>query len=235
MSNTKDNAEKTGANKAEPLETFAIDPEPKQGPPSGSVIWLHGLGADAHDFEPIVPLLDLDQPLRFVFPNAPVRPVTINAGMEMRAWYDIDPGAPLAGTAEIGAAADAIADIVATEVAAGIPTSKITLAGFSQGGVIALQLGLRAEHRFAGIMALSTYVHDHENLSDRVSFASIDTPIFMAHGLADPMIPIARAVTSRGTLEQLNYQIEWHEYGMGHQVSPEEISDIAGWLNRIYG
>ena len=110
----------------------------------------------------------------------------------------------------------------------------MTLAGFSQGGVIAFQVGLRAVERFRGIMALSTYVHDHENIAREVSFASIDTPIFMAHGLADPMIPIARAVTSRQTLEALNYQVEWHEYGMGHQVCPEEIADIAAWLNRIY-
>lgn len=204
------------------------------GPAAGTVIWLHGLGADGHDFEPIVPMLHLGQPLRFVFPNAPIRPVTINAGMEMRAWYDIDPGAPLAGEADIRASAAAIEALVETEVAAGVPRDRITLAGFSQGGVIALQVGLRATERFAGIMALSTYVHDHERLAEEVSFASIDTPIFMAHGLADPMIPIARAVTSREALTALNYQVEWHEYGMGHQVCPEEIEHIAGWLNQIY-
>ncbi len=201
---------------------------------AGTVIWLHGLGADAHDFEPIVPLLDLDEPLKFIFPNAPVRPVTINAGMEMRAWYDIDPGAPLAGDADIRRSADAIASLAREENGRGVPNHRITLAGFSQGGVIALHLGLRADPRFAGIMALSTYVHDHEHLAEEVSFASIDTPIFMAHGLADPMIPIARAVTSRDALTALNYQVEWHEYGMGHQVCPEEIEHIALWLNRIY-
>ncbi|TNF87395.1 MAG: alpha/beta fold hydrolase, partial [Gammaproteobacteria bacterium] len=198
-------------------------------------IWLHGLGADAHDFEPIVPLLNLHQPLKFVFPNAPVRPVTINAGMEMRAWYDIDPGAPLAGEADIRESAAAIAALVEAEVQAGTPRNRIVLAGFSQGGVIALQVGLRAESRVAGIMALSTYVHDHEHLAEEVSFASIDTPIFMAHGLADPMIPIARAVTSREALAALNYEVEWHEYGMGHQVCPEEIEHIATWLNRVFG
>ena len=213
------------------LETIEIEPRPDA---VGSVIWLHGLGADAHDFEPIVDLLDLDQPIRFVFPNAPVRPVTINAGAEMRAWYDIDPGAPLSGEQDIRDSADALASLVKVEVDRGIANDKITLAGFSQGGVIALQLGLRSNARHAGIMALSTYVHDHEHLAEEVSFASIDTPVFMAHGLADPMIPIARAVTSRETLTSLNYQIEWHEYGMGHQVCPEEISDIAAWLNRIY-
>ncbi len=213
------------------LETLTIEAD---GTPAGTVIWLHGLGADAHDFEPIVPMLRLNQPLKFVFPNAPVRPVTINAGMEMRAWYDIDPGAPLAGEADIQASAAAIEALVAAEVDAGLPADKIVLAGFSQGGVIALQVGLRAQDRFAGIMALSTYVHDHEHLAEQVSFASIDTPIFMAHGLADPMIPIARAVTSREALTTLNYTVEWHEYGMGHQVCPEEIEHIAAWLNRLF-
>jgi phospholipase/carboxylesterase len=216
---------------SEPLETLVLDAD---GDSAGTVIWLHGLGADAHDFEPIVPMLNLARPLRFVFPNAPVRPVTINAGMEMRAWYDIDPGAPLAGETDIRESAAAINALVSAEMEAGTPASRITLAGFSQGGVIALQVGLRAENRFAGIMALSTYVHDHEHLAGEVSFASIDTPIFMAHGLADPMIPIARAVTSREALTALNYEVEWHEYGMGHQVCPEEIEHIAAWLNRIY-
>lgn len=220
---------------SEPLDTLIIEAD---GAAAGTVIWLHGLGADAHDFEPIVPLLNLDQPLKFVFPNAPVRPVTINAGMEMRAWYDIDPGAPLAGEADIresAAAIEALIDAeVDAEVEAGIAREKIVLAGFSQGGVIALHLGLRHPQRLAGIMALSTYVHDPEHLTEEVSFASVDVPIFMAHGLSDPMIPIARAVTSREALLQLNYQVEWHEYGMGHQVCPEEINDIAAWLNRVY-
>ncbi len=216
---------------SELLETVEIEPDQ---PPAGTVIWLHGLGADAHDFEPIVPQLTLNQPLRFVFPNAPVRPVTINAGMEMRAWYDIDPGAPLSGEAEIRESAAAVQKLLEQENTRGIPTAAITLAGFSQGGVIALQLGLRSNERLAGIMALSTYVHDHEHLSEEVSFASIDVPIFMAHGRADPMIPIARAVTSREAMASLNYQIQWHEYAMGHQVCPEEIADIAAWLNSIY-
>ena len=177
---------------------------------AGTVIWLHGLGADAHDFEPIVPLLHLRKPLRFVFPNAPVRSVTINAGMEMRAWYDIDPGAPLAGKADIDESVRLVTEVVN------------------------LELGLGYGERMAGIMALSTYVHDHERLVERISFASIDVPILMAHGLADPMIPITRAITSREALLGLNYRVEWHEYAMGHQVCPEEIADIGNWLNGIY-
>jgi phospholipase/carboxylesterase len=216
---------------ADLLETVEIEPA---GTASGSVIWLHGLGADAHDFEPIVPMMTLTAQLRFVFPNAPVRPVTINGGMEMRAWYDIDPGAPLAGTNDIVESTAQIATLVDRERERGIASERITLAGFSQGGVIALQLGLRSEERLAGIMALSTYVHDHENLATEVSFASIDVPIFMAHGIADPMIPIARAATSRDALLAMNYQVEWHDYQMGHQVCPEEIRDMEIWLNRIY-
>ncbi len=202
--------------------------------PAGTVIWLHGLGADATDFEPIVPMLDLAQPLRFVFPNAPVRPITINGGMEMRGWYDIDPGAPLAGTEDIETSAQQIAALIAQEKAQGTATADITLAGFSQGGVIAMHLGLGMPEKVRGIMALSTYLHDHEHAAERADFANIDTPIFMAHGLSDPMIPITRAITSRETLLGLNYQVEWHEYAMGHQVCPQQIADIAQWLNSIY-
>jgi phospholipase/carboxylesterase len=202
--------------------------------PSGSVIWMHGLGADAHDFEPIIPMLNLHRPLQFVFPNAPVRTVSINAGMEMRAWYDVDPGSPLAGEPEIEQSVQAVSALVEREHERGVPYDRITLAGFSQGGVIALRLGLGFSERLAGIMALSTYVHDHEHLVDRVSFANIDVPIFMAHGIGDPMIPISRAITSREALLTLNYRVQWHEYSMGHQVCPEEIRDIATWLNAIY-
>ena len=212
------------------LETIEIN---SAETPSGTVIWLHGLGADGHDFEPIVPELNLDVPIRFVFPHAPERPVTINGGMEMRAWYDIDPGSPLSGTDEIRMSAAAVQELVDAENRNGIPTDRIVLAGFSQGGVVALHLGLRAEYRFAGLMALSTYVHDHENVGAEVSFVSIDTPIFMAHGIADPMIPITRAVTSREALTALNYQVDWREYGMGHHVCPEELVDIKGFLERV--
>jgi len=203
--------------------------------PVGTVIWMHGLGADAHDFEPVVPMLKLDRPLRFVFPNAPVRPVTINGGMEMRAWYDIDLSNPTVGERDIRESAAAIDKLIDAEVAGGMPARRITLAGFSQGGVIATYLGVRANRTLAGIMGLSTYIHNHERVVDEVSLDNIDTPIFMAHGIADPMIPIARAITGREALRRLNYQVEWHEYGMGHQVSPQEINDIAAWLNRIYG
>ena len=202
--------------------------------PVGCVIWMHGLGADASDFEPIVPLLELNQPLRFVFPNAPIRPITINGGAEMRGWYDIDPGAPLAGTADIETSATQISEVIEHELARGLSAEQITLAGFSQGGVIALHLGLAYQRKLKGIMALSTYLHDHEHITDRIDFANVETSIFMAHGLSDPMIPITRAITSREALHSLNYQVQWHEYAMGHQVCPQEIADIAQWLNSIY-
>ena len=214
------------------LETVELDAE---GDAAGTVIWLHGLGADGRDFEPIVPMLGLATPLRFVFPHAPVRPVTINAGMEMRAWYDIDPRSPLAGTDDIRLSGDQVEELVAREEDRGVPRSRIVLAGFSQGGVVALHLGLRSEGRFAGVMALSTYVHNHEGLADEVSFRSIDVPVFMAHGQMDPMIPITRAITSREALVALGYDVEWHEYGMGHEVCPQEIADIGRWLETRLG
>ena len=213
------------------LETIVIDARDA----AGTVIWLHGLGADGHDFEPVAAMLDLTNAVRFVFPHAPKRAVAINGGMEMRAWYDIDPRAPLAGTEDIRASAAQVAELVQAEEARGMARSRIVLAGFSQGGVIALHLGLRSPERFAGIMALSTYVHDHEHIGEEVSFASIDVPILMAHGQMDPMVPIARAVTSRESLTNLGYDVDWRVYGMGHQVCPEEIADISAWLDARFG
>jgi len=200
--------------------------------PDAAVIWLHGLGADGHDFEPIVPELPLPpgSSVRFVFPHAPVRAVTINGGAEMRAWYDIDMRAPLAGEADIRESAAAVAELVEEQRALGIDSKRIVLAGFSQGGVIALQLGLRYSEPLAGIMALSTYLHDPEHVVDGISLANAGIPIFMAHGLMDPMIPITRAITSREALRALDYPIEWHEYAMGHSVCLEEIKDIGRWL-----
>jgi phospholipase/carboxylesterase len=229
--NSSSDAEALRAEMSEYLDCLEIEPD---GDAAGTVIWMHGLGADATDFEPVVPMLKLTTRLRFVFPNAPVRPVSINAGMEMRAWYDIDPRSPLAGDGEIRESAAAVQRLVEREAERGIPARRVVLAGFSQGGVIALHLGLRHPDRLAGIMALSTYLHDHEHLADEVSFASVDVPIFMAHGVADPMIPITRAVTSREALLKFDYRVEWHEYRMGHQVCPEEIDHIGRWLDGLY-
>lgn len=202
--------------------------------PAGTVIWLHGLGASGHDFEPIVPMLPLSVDLRFIFPHAPTRAITINGGMEMPAWYDINPASPLDSNNDIAASVAAVTQVVAREIERGCASENITIAGFSQGGVIALELGLSHPKPLGGIMALSTYVHDLEHLTERVDFANVDIPIFMAHGVSDPMIPIARGITAREALTKLSYRVEWRQYGMGHEVCPEQINHIGQWLNQIY-
>ena len=199
---------------------------------AGSVIWLHGLGADGNDFAPIVPELDLGGvALRFVFPHAPERAVTINGGAVMRAWYDINPAEGLlSGGADIARSAQQIEALIAREVSRGVAPQRIVLAGFSQGGVIALHTALRHRAPLAGIMALSTYVHDHERLAEALSFENLDIPILMCHGRFDPMIPVTRAITGRETLLALNFKVQWHEYDMGHQVCKAEIDAISAWL-----
>jgi phospholipase/carboxylesterase len=190
-------------------------------PPTASVIWLHGLGADGHDFEPIVPELDLPDslPVRFVFPHAPMQPVTINGGAVMRAWYDVY---GLQG--------------VRREDAAGVRASQAAVEELlAQGGAIALQTGLRHPERLAGIMALSTYLPVADTLAAEASAANRDVPIFMAHGLDDPLIPIERARISRKLLESAGYRVEWHEYPMAHSVCAPEIADISAWLRRVRG
>jgi phospholipase/carboxylesterase len=210
--------------------------------PDGSVIWLHGLGADGHDFEPIVPELGLDGQcsLRFVFPHAPMRPVTINGGMTMRAWYDVlslDRGGPQdeAGIRESGRMLELL---IEREHERGIPYEMIVLAGFSQGGAIALHTALRYRHRVAGLMALSTWLplsnfFDAEVIRN-TNAQSKDLPIFMAHGTFDPMLPIALGQHSHAALEKAGYQVEWHDYPMAHAVCAEEIADIRNWLLSVY-
>jgi len=200
--------------------------------PQASVIWLHGLGADGHDFEPIVPELAAAQPLRFVFPHAPVRPVTINQGMRMRAWYDIlQFGGGPEDEAGIRASQALVEDLIASEKKRGL--SKIVLAGFSQGGAVALQTALRHSERLAGVLALSTYLPLAATLQAERSPANRDLPIFMAHGQYDDIIPLARAEQSRRMLEQLGYPVEWHAYAMPHSLCPQEIQDICQFLGRI--
>ena len=204
--------------------------------PDAAVIWLHGLGADGSDFEPIVPELRLPKNLRirFVFPNAPAIPVTINNGMRMPAWYDI---VQLGGGAEdeagIRASQAQVEALIAREKQRGVPASRIVLAGFSQGGAIVLQTGLRLQERIAGIMALTTYLPLAGKLAAERSAANATVPIFMAHGRQDPMIPIARAQASREALEKQGYKVEWREYAMPHSVCGEEIADMAAFLVRI--
>ncbi len=209
--------------------------------PDCSVIWLHGLGADGHDFEPIVPELRLpaDMQVRFVFPHAPERPVTINGGMRMRAWYDIltlDRNGPEdeAGVLESGRLLERI---IEREHERGSDYARIVVAGFSQGGAIALHTALRFSQRLAGVMALSTYLPLSQSFATDVAAraTAIELPIFMAHGSLDPMLPIDLGQSSRRLLEQSGYRVEWHEYAMAHSVCAEEIADIRRWLIAVLG
>jgi phospholipase/carboxylesterase len=199
--------------------------------PQAAVIWLHGLGADGHDFEPIVPELELEQPVRFVFPHAPIRPVTINQGMRMRAWYDI---LQLGGGPEDEAGLRASQKLTEELIRAqGLPASRVVLAGFSQGGAIVLLTGLRYPERLAGVMALSTYLPLAGTLAAERSAANRETPLFMAHGRYDDLIPMQRAQASREYLQKLGYAIEWHDYPMPHSVCAPEIADISSFLARV--
>src|SRR5207245_4653500 len=202
--------------------------------PTASVIWLHGLGADGNDFAPIVPELRLPKSaIRFVFPHAPVRPVTINGGMRMRAWYDITDGANRREDERgVRASQVLIEALIGREKERGTKAGRLVLAGFSQGGAIALHTGLRHPERLPGIMALSTYLPLASSLAAEASAANRGVPIFMAHGLYDPLIPIERAQMSRKLLESAGYRVEWHEYPMEHSVCAEEIADVSAWLQR---
>jgi len=210
--------------------------------PAGSVIWLHGLGADGHDFEPIVPELRLPETLslRFVFPHAPVRPVTVNGGMEMRAWYDIvslDRDGPVD---EVGIRHSGVMleSLIERERDRGIDCNRIVLAGFSQGGAIAMHVALRSAGRLAGLMALSTYlplpeVFENEVL-EHAEAGCLDLPIFMAHGVFDPVLPMQLGRSSYDLLVNAGIAVEWHEYPMAHAVCAEEIADIRVWLLSVF-
>jgi phospholipase/carboxylesterase len=210
--------------------------------PTGAVIWLHGLGADGHDFEPIVPQLGTDEfdALRFVFPHAPIRPVTINGGMAMRAWYDIltlDRGGPQdeAGIRESGGMLEAL---IEREHDRGIGYERIVVAGFSQGGAIALHTATRFGQPLAGLMALSTYVPLRESLDAEVfgneSSQPRTLPIFMAHGVFDPVLPVQLGESTRDLLTANGFTVEWHDYPMAHAVCPDEIGHIRNWLKSVY-
>ena len=205
--------------------------------PTCSIIWMHGLGADGHDFVDIVPQLGLPaRPgIRFVFPHAPMRPVTINAGYVMRAWYDIrdDGGTRREDPAGVRASQKSIEALLEREKARGVPARSIVLAGFSQGGAMALHTALRYGERLAGIMALSCSLPLADTLGAEASPANRDVPIFMAHGTHDPMIPMARAMRAREILSGLGYRLEWHEYSMPHSVCLEEVRDISAWLGSV--
>lgn len=216
----------------EDLSTVEIAP---QGPVRASVIWLHGLGADGHDFEPIVPALGLDgHGVRFVFPNAPQIPVSINMGAVMPAWYDIrsiDLGRRV-DEGGVRSSATKISALLERENARGIPWEKIVLAGFSQGGAMALHVGLRHPQKLAGLMALSCYLVDADTLEAEAAAANKGTPILQVHGTGDPMVPVQSGEAARDRLQQLGYSVAWHTYNMGHEVCLEEVQTIGAWLKQ---
>lgn len=198
-----------------------------------TLILMHGLGADADDLAPVAQYLELPETLRLrvVLPDAPVRPVTVNGGMAMRAWYDIDPEAGLdSGREDIAASVATARTLIEREQERGVPAARIVVGGFSQGGVIALETGLGHDAPLAGIVALSTYLHDADHAVERVSLANAEAAIFMAHGSSDPMIPIQRAAASRTTLEGLGYRVQWREYPMGHELCLDELKELSAWL-----
>jgi phospholipase/carboxylesterase len=211
----------------------AVGVEPEAAA-TDAVIWLHGLGADGYDFLPIVPQLDLPatRSVRFVFPHAPVRPVTLNGGAPMRAWYDLlglD-----RGTAQdergLRASATLVGALIDAQVAAGVARQRIVLAGFSQGGALALHVGLRQSDALAGIMALSAYLPLEAQLPRELTPAGRGTALLMCHGSRDPVLAPDLGIHARDLLRSLGVTVDWHEYPMGHEVCPAEVRDIAGWL-----
>jgi phospholipase/carboxylesterase len=218
---------------AEQLQTIEIETRPK---PSHSVIWLHGLGADGNDFVPIVQELALPPlGIRFVFPHAPMRPVTINGGFVMRAWYDITEQDLARKEDEPGLrqSQKSIEELIAKEESRGVPSTRIVIAGFSQGGVIALQTGVRQGKRLAGVMSLSAYLPLAATIAKERNAANHDAPIFLGHGISDNIVPLQLGAASRDQLVKLGYDVDWHQYPMAHSVCPEELEDIGAWLTRV--
>lgn len=218
---------------AAPLPTVELNPK---NAPVAVVIWLHGLGADGHDFEPIVPQLRLPAslPVRFVFPHAPEIAVTAFGGQRARAWFDFNPasGVDLPGLKK---SALRIQDLIQNEIDNGMPTQRILLAGFSQGGVMALHTGLHYPKRLAGILALSTFLAEGEKLAATRSGANAQIPILMCHGQQDAVLPMALGKSSLATLQGAGYAVEWREYPMAHEVCMPEIQEISRWLQAVLG
>lgn len=207
------------------------------GTPKATVIWLHGLGADGYDFASVIPRLNLaaNAGIRFVFPHAPIRPITVNNGYHMRGWYDIT-GFDLSSRedeAGLNESRQTVIKLIQKENAAGIPSNKIILAGFSQGGAVAFHAGLRHAEKLAGILALSTYLPLASTIAKERSPANQQTPIFLAHGTEDSIIPLSWAEMARAQLTQMQYPISWHTYPIDHSVSLEEIADIGAWLTKV--
>jgi phospholipase/carboxylesterase len=216
------------------LHTIDIETAPN---PRATVLLMHGLGADGNDFVPIAAELDLAAvgPVRFVFPNAPTMPVTINGGMRMPAWYDISNADLTRREDEAGLRASqaALESLLEREKARGIPASRIVVAGFSQGCAMALMTGLRHSETLAGIVGLSGYLPLASTTAAERHAANAQTPVFLAHGLQDGVVPIERAAASRDALAGLGYSVDWHQYPMAHSVCAQEIADLNQWLNRV--
>jgi phospholipase/carboxylesterase len=217
-----------------PLDGVEIETGPQ---PRSTVIWMHGLGADGHDFEAIVP--DLVRPgeraLRFVLPHAPIRPVTINGGMAMRAWYDITGFQRRVQQDESGirASAAAIDALVRREGERGVPSERVVLAGFSQGGAMALFAGTRATEKLAGIIGLSCYMLLEDTFASERTSVNQPTPVFLAHGTRDPVVDVSLGEATRVLLQETGYSVTWQRYPIPHSVSPEELTHIAAWLRRV--
>jgi phospholipase/carboxylesterase len=214
------------------LDCIEVNPS---GKPAATIIWLHGLGADGHDFEAIVPELRLPDslPVRFVFPHAPERAVTVNAGMIMRAWFDLidlNLDANSADKEQFSESVEMLEALIENELRSGFASDRIVLAGFSQGGAIALHTGLHFPKRLAGILAMSMHWPTIRDRSAALSPANREVPIMMAHGQMDPLIPLARAIETRRELTRLGYAVSWHEYPIQHSVCAEEVADIRAWL-----
>ena len=217
------------------LETVEIVPKKKH---NYSIIWMHGLGADGYDFYNLIPELQLPEELgiHFVFPHAKIQPVTINGGMEMRSWYDILE-ISLNRQVDISGIYDSeteVKKLIQIERDKGIPSENILLAGFSQGGVIALHTGLRFPEKLAGIIALSTYLPTADTLKKEASEQNKQIPIFMAHGTVDPVVSMQNAVDAKQAMETLGYQVQWHEYYMQHQLVLEEIQAIKHFIQSVF-
>ena len=218
---------------ADSLQTIEIETRPK---PSHSVIWLHGLGADGNDFVPIVQELQLPQSgIRFVFPHAPMRAVTINGGFVMRAWYDIVSQDIARKEDELGLrqSQKMVEELIGREAARGVPANKVVLAGFSQGGVIALQTALRQPRRLAGVMSLSAYLPLVQKIEQERHAANNDIPVFLGHGTSDNVVPLVLGKASRDQLIKMGYDVDWHQYPMAHSVCAEELQDLSAWFKRV--
>ena len=215
-----------------PLETLELATSPT---PEAAVIVLHGLGADGNDFVPVAQMLDPGVGVRYVFPNAPEIPVTINNGYVMRAWYDIREGDLTQREDEAGLrrSQQAIDTLIEREITRGIPAHRIVLMGFSQGCAMTLLSGLRQSHRLAGLVGLSGYLPLAATTETERNPANQHTPIFLAHGTEDPVVPLQRAIASREQLQALGYRVDWHQYPMPHSVCPDEVADIDAFLKRV--